>query len=66
MLTKGEYTSIINQSGFKIDFTAGYWDTHYSSAAINGLTKIFNQLIKLMGKKNGVLLSPFVNIAAYN
>ena len=66
LLTKGEYAIIINQSGFKIDFTAGYWDTHYSSAAINGLTKIFNQLIKLMGKKNGVLLSPFVNIAAYN
>ena len=66
LLTKVEYASIINQSGFKIDFTAGYWDTHYSSAAMNSLAKIFNQLIKLMGKKNGVLLSPFVNIAAYN
>jgi 2-polyprenyl-3-methyl-5-hydroxy-6-metoxy-1,4-benzoquinol methylase len=66
LLTKTEYASIINQSGFTINFTSGYWDTHYSSAAMNGLAKIFNRLINLMGKKNGVLLSPFVNIAAHN
>jgi 2-polyprenyl-3-methyl-5-hydroxy-6-metoxy-1,4-benzoquinol methylase len=65
LLTKTEYASIINQSGFTINFTAGYWDTHYSSATMNFLAKIFNQLIKLMGKKNGVLLSPFVNVIAY-
>jgi hypothetical protein len=65
LLTKSEYASIIHQSGFKMSFSAGYWDTHYSSAAMNILAKIFNQLIKLMGKKNGVLLSPFVNVIAY-
>jgi len=66
LLTKAAYAFIISQSGFTMQFTAGYWDTHYSSAAMNILATIFNRLIIVLGKKNGVLLSPFVNIVAYN
>lgn len=65
LLTKKEYQAIINQAGFKLEYTPGYWDTHYRSAAMNAVARILNRIILLLGNK-GVLLSPFVNVTAYN
>ena len=66
LLKKNEYATIVNNAGFKMEFSAGYWDTHYSSSAMNVLAKILNSIIALRGKKNGILVSPFVNVIAYN
>ena len=66
LLNKKEYATIVTQAGFKMEFSAGYWDTHYSSAALNMLAKILNSIILMLGKKNGILVSPFVNVVAYN
>ncbi len=66
LLTKKEYATIITAAGFKMEFSAGYWDTHYASAGMNVLAKILNSTISMLGKKNGILLSPFVNVVAYN
>lgn len=66
LLAKNEYGKIINHAGFKISYTAGYWDTHYSSAPKNIMAKFFNKIIFLLGKKNAVALSPFVNVVAFN
>lgn len=65
LLTKTEYQQIICKAGFKMDYQPGYWDTHYKWAAMNLLSKIFNKLILAMGNK-GIILSPFVNVTAYN
>ena len=66
LLTRKEHTQIAAAAGFKIDYTAGYWDTHYSSGAMNLLARVFNKIISLLGKNNAVILSPFVNIVACN
>jgi 2-polyprenyl-3-methyl-5-hydroxy-6-metoxy-1,4-benzoquinol methylase len=66
LLTRKEHTEITKKAGFKITYTAGYWDTHYSSKAMNALAVLFNKIISLFGKKNAVFISPFVNIVAYN
>lgn len=65
LLSKDEYENIITKAGYKMDYTAGYWDTHYQSGLMNLLAKLLNQLILLFGKK-GYIFSPFVNVVAYN
>ena len=65
LLTKKEYGKIINAAGFKMDFTPGYWDTHYESRAMNMPGKVFNRIILLLGN-NGTVLAPFINVTAYN
>ncbi|HPH92704.1 MAG TPA: hypothetical protein PLZ68_17905 [Ferruginibacter sp.] len=65
LLKKTDYAHIINSAGFKMDYTPGYWDTHYGSAAFNIAARLFNKLISLLGNR-GILLSPFVNVIAYN
>jgi hypothetical protein len=65
LLTEKEHRQIIENAGFKSDYYAGYWDTHYASVPMNILAGLFNKIISLLGKKSGVLLSPFVNIVAY-
>ena len=65
LLTRKEYSTIINQSGFTIDYTAGYWDTHYSSGVKNLMATTFNIIIAVLGKKRGIILSPFVNVVAF-
>jgi 2-polyprenyl-3-methyl-5-hydroxy-6-metoxy-1,4-benzoquinol methylase len=65
LLKKTEYANIINTAGFKIEYTPGYWDTHYKSALMNIAAKVFNRIILLLGNK-GFILSPFVNVIAYN
>jgi len=66
LLTKKEYDSILKNAGFKMQFTAGYWDTHYSSALKNFLAGVLNKAIVVFGKERGVIISPFVNVIAYN
>jgi 2-polyprenyl-3-methyl-5-hydroxy-6-metoxy-1,4-benzoquinol methylase len=66
LLTRKEHIEIAKKAGFKIAYTAGYWDTHYSSKAMNILAVLFNKIISLFGEKNAVFISPFVNIVAYN
>lgn len=66
LLTKKEYEKIIQKAGFKMMYTAGYWDTHYSSSIKNVTGHIFNKLIGIAGKKLGTFFSPFVNVIAYN
>ena len=66
LLTQNEYGNIIHSAGFKMLYTAGYWDTHYSLGIKNLMSVIFNKIISLLGSKNGIILSPFVNVAAYN
>jgi hypothetical protein len=65
LLTKKEYEAIIANAGFKMTYNAGYWDTHYKSGLMNKAAKIFNKIILLLGNK-GIILSPFVNVVAYN
>ena len=66
LLTKKEYAGIIQSAGFKMEYTAGYWDTHYASGLKNIMAGIFNKIILLLGKQKGIVLSPFVNVVAYN
>lgn len=64
LLTRNEYKGIIEKAGYKIEYSAGYWDTHYKSSLMNSLAKFLNKVISISGKK-GYLFSPFVNIVAY-
>ncbi|MEN9570171.1 MAG: hypothetical protein RL172_1402 [Bacteroidota bacterium] len=64
LLTQQQYRSIISSAGFKMQYTAGYWDTHYSNPLFNIAASFFNTCIGILGKKKGVLLSPFVNVIA--
>lgn len=64
LLSKKSYRKMIELSGLKMQYTAGYWDTHYKNPAMNLLGKTMNRLIQLLGKENGVWLSPFVNVIA--
>ena len=63
LLTRENYFDIIQRAGFKAEYTAGFWDTHYKNKVVNLITGIFNRLIKISGKK-GYWFSPFVNITA--
>ncbi len=66
LLTKKEYSDVIEQAGFKLLYTAGYWDTHYNNALKNIAARYLNKIIAAAGKKTGVIFSPFVNVIAYN
>jgi len=66
LLTKKEHGEMIEAAGFKMQFTAGYWDTHYSSGLKNGMATSFNKIITLLGMERGIVLSPFVNVMAYS
>lgn len=63
LLAKQEYNSIIDSAGYRMEFTSGYWDTHYASGTMNLLAGILNRLIAIAGTK-GIFFSPFVNIIA--
>jgi 2-polyprenyl-3-methyl-5-hydroxy-6-metoxy-1,4-benzoquinol methylase len=66
LLTRKEYGRIIENAGFKMMYTAGYWDTHYNSSIKNLTGNVFNKLISIAGKKQGAFFSPFINVIAYN
>ncbi len=63
LMTRKNHLDIIRQSGFKAEYTAGFWDTHYKYGIVNVIARLLNKLIKISGKK-GYLVSPFVNITA--
>ena len=63
MITRENYSDIINKSGFKAEYTTGFWDTHYKYKFVNLITGILNRIIKITGKK-GYWFAPFVNIIA--
>ena len=63
LLTRKNYVDIIEQAGFKAEYTAGFWDTHYKNKVVNLITGILNRIIKITGKK-GYWFAPFVNITA--
>jgi 2-polyprenyl-3-methyl-5-hydroxy-6-metoxy-1,4-benzoquinol methylase len=65
LLTKKEYGNIINNAGFKMEYAPGYWDTHYKSPLMNMAARVFNKVILLLNSQ-GIILSPFVNVVAYN
>ena len=63
LITRKNYFDIINKSGFKAEYTAGFWDTNYKYKLLNLVTRILNSIIKITGKK-GYWFAPFVNITA--
>ncbi len=63
LLTRQNYVDIIQHAGFKAEYTAGFWDTHYKNKIVNLITGILNRIIKIAGKK-GYWFAPFVNITA--
>ena len=63
LITRQNYFDIIQQAGFKAEYTAGFWDTHYKYKVVNLVTGLLNRLIKITGKK-GYWFAPFVNITA--
>ena len=65
LLTAKQYGDIIHNAGFNMQYSAGYWDTHYSSALKNSLARFLNQLIAVSNKKIKIKLAPFVNVVAY-
>jgi hypothetical protein len=65
LLSKSAYQNIAANSNCSVRFTAGYWDTHYNYKIANCIAACFNGIIKLLGTKKGVWLSPFVNVATY-
>ena len=63
LITKKNYYDIIQRSGLKFEYTAGFWDTHYKYIVVNLITGLLNKIIKITGKK-GYWFAPFVYITA--
>ncbi|MBK7433809.1 MAG: methyltransferase domain-containing protein [Chitinophagaceae bacterium] len=63
IIRKRDYEDIITKAGFNMSYTPGFWDTHYKYALLNGLTRLFNACIKMLGR-SGYRLAPFVNVVA--
>ena len=63
LITRKNYIDITGKAGFMLEYTAGFWDTHYKYTVVNLLTGFLNRIIKLSGKK-GYWFAPFVNIVA--
>ena len=64
MISRNDYKSIIENAGYTMEFTAGFWDTHYKYRALNWFTGLLNKKIKWIGNK-GYWISPFVNVVAH-
>lgn len=63
LITRKNYVSIIETTGFTFEYTAGFWDTHYKYGIVNLITGLLNRLIRITGKK-AYWFAPFVNIIA--
>lgn len=64
LITRKNYTDIIQKAGFHLEYSAGFWDTHYKYKGVNLFTGFLNKVIKIAGTK-GYWFSPFVNVVAY-
>jgi len=63
LITKRNYLEIIEGAGFEVEYSAGFWDTHYKNSFLNLITRILNKVIKLAGSK-GYWFAPFVHVIA--
>ncbi len=63
LLTRKNYFDIIQKTGFTVEYTAGFWDTHYKYGIVNLFTRLLNRIIKLAGNR-GYWFAPFINITA--
>jgi len=63
IITRSDYAAILEDAGFKMEYTPGFWDTHYRYTLLNRFTDFLNRVIKKAGNK-GIVLSPFVNVVA--
>ncbi|MEP7256650.1 MAG: methyltransferase domain-containing protein [Ferruginibacter sp.] len=63
LITKKNYDDIIQNAGFTMEYTAGFWDTNYKYVFVNLITRLLNRIIIISGKK-GYWFAPFVNIVA--
>jgi len=60
IIPRRAYKEIIEGAGYRMEYSAGFWDTHYRYAAFNWFTALLN---RLAGKK-GYRITPFVNVIA--
>ncbi|MBK6634948.1 MAG: hypothetical protein IPG38_12130 [Chitinophagaceae bacterium] len=51
LLTRKNYFDIIQKTGFTVEYTAGFWDTHYKFGIVNLFTRLLNRIIKLAGNR---------------
>lgn len=65
IIPRKAYSLIVEKAGLRLEYTPGFWDTNYGNKAINILTRCFNVMVRILGRK-GYWLSPFVNIIAYS
>lgn len=63
MLKFEEYRKLVEPSNYRLSFSPGFWDTHYSKAWMNVMGKIFNSLIRI-NKQTGLWLAPFIYVVA--
>jgi 2-polyprenyl-3-methyl-5-hydroxy-6-metoxy-1,4-benzoquinol methylase len=63
LITRQHYFDLIEKAGFKPEFTAGFWDTHYKYPVVNLCTRLLNSIIKVSGAR-GYWFAPFVNVVA--
>lgn len=63
LLSEAAYRDLINEEQFEVRFAPGFWDTHYSSAAMNRLSNILNRIIR-RGGKTAMRLAPFIYVIA--
>jgi len=65
LLKRNEYEKIITEAGYRMDYSAGFWDTHYPNVLMNFGARLLNRCIGRLGPRKAVVLSPFINIEAY-
>jgi len=63
IIPRSAYKEIIEGAGYRMEYSAGFWDTHYRYAVFNWTTAVLNRLAGLLGKK-GYMITPFVNVIA--
>ncbi len=63
LISRKNYGNIIQNAGFTMEYTAGFWDTNYKYAVVNLITRLLNRIIIISGRK-GYWFAPFVNIVA--
>lgn len=63
LLSKKEYSQLINEENYHIQFSPGFWDTHYAKSYLNLAGKLMNRIIAAGGKK-ALVLAPFMYVIA--
>ena len=63
LLTFKEYRKLIGRTNYAVTFLPGFWDTNYQARWKNVFARLFNAIIKLVGRA-GFLLAPFIYVIA--